>query len=100
MRIKAAGVPLINRIREYEDTDNWTIPFVSLVFTFIHMQFIRLRPCILSLVSELAFPPKKKGIRLSTTRHNYARSGKKICKRLYSFKGMFFVAINLTKKTL
>lgn len=63
MRIKAAGVPLINRIREYEDTDNWTIPFVSvrsLVFTFVHVQFIRLRPCILSLVSELAFPPKKK----------------------------------------
>lgn len=32
---KSRGVPLINRIREYEDTDNWTIPFArvrSLVY--------------------------------------------------------------------
>lgn len=97
MRIKAAGVSLINHIREYEDTDNWTIPFGPWsIFAFVHVWFIYLRPCILSPpVSETRHSlPKKEG-RLSTTRHNYAR--KKICGSLYPFEGIFLAAINLTK---
>jgi len=48
MRIKAAGAPLINRIREYEDTDNWTIPFVPFgpwsTFAFVHVAIYTFAP--------------------------------------------------------
>lgn len=99
MRIKAAGVSLINRIREYEDTDNWTIPFAfirSLVYLRIRPRMIHIFASVYFVSScfrDSSFPPQKR--RLSTTRHNYAR--KKICGSLYPFEGIFLLAINLTE---
>lgn len=92
IRIKAAGVSLINRIREYEDTDNWTVPFAftrSLVYLRIRIIHIFASVYFVSsCFRDSSFPPPKKEGRLSTTRHNYARSGKKyaeVCIPLKAF---------------
>lgn len=76
MRIKAASVPLINRIREYEDTDNWTIPFAfvrSVLGLSSHSSACDshiLRPCILSppVFQRLVIPSQKRRQALSQRR--------------------------------
>lgn len=66
------------------------------IFAFVHVQFIHFCPYILSPVSETRHSPKKREGRLSMTRHNYVRSGKKYAEVCIPLKA-FLAAINLAK---
>lgn len=108
MRIKAAGVPLINRIREYEDTDNWTIPFAfvrSLVYlshssTCVFIRICARVFCLLFQTLVIPFPPTRPPKKKAGSQRRVIimpAAGKNICESLCPFEGIFLAAINLTK---